>query len=74
MHPYLHDIPIRIRCIFSRHLDPLDRESSEADERAATMIAMQILDRSKYNPEAMLTFWQRVQQDETLQIKVKRLA
>lgn len=54
-------------------LDPLDREYSEADEREATMIAMQILQRSKYDPEAMLTFWQRVQQDETLQIKVKRL-
>jgi len=54
-------------------LDPLDREYSEVDEREATMIAMQILERSKYDPEAMLTFWQRVQQDETLQIKVKRL-
>ena len=54
-------------------LDPLDREYSEADEREATMIAMQILERSKYDPQAMLTFWQRVQQDETLQIKVKRL-
>jgi predicted Zn-dependent protease len=54
-------------------LDPLDREYSDADEREATMIALQILDRSKYAPEAMLTFWQRVQQDEALQIKVRRL-
>ena len=54
-------------------LDPLDREYSEADEREATMIALEILNRSKYDPEAMLTFWQRVQQDEALQIKVKRL-
>ena len=54
-------------------LDPLDREYSEADEREATMIALQILDRSKYAPAAMLTFWQRVQQDESLQIKAKRL-
>jgi hypothetical protein len=54
-------------------LDPLDREYSETDEREATMIALEILDRSKYAPEAMLTFWQRVQQDEALQIKVKRL-
>jgi predicted Zn-dependent protease len=54
-------------------LDPLDREYSEADEREATMIALQILVRSKYAPEAMLTFWQRVQQDEALQIKVRRL-
>ena len=54
-------------------LDPLDREYGESDEREATMIAMQILDRSKYTPEAMLTFWQRIQQDESLQIKVNRL-
>ena len=54
-------------------LDPLDREYSEADEREATMIAMQILDRSRYSPGAMLTFWQRVEQDESLQIKVNRL-
>ena len=54
-------------------LDPLDREYSEADEREAAMIAMQILERSKYDPRAMLRFWQRVEQDETLQIKVKRL-
>jgi predicted Zn-dependent protease len=54
-------------------LDPLDREYSEADEREATMIAMQILDRSKYAPGAMLTFWQRIQQNESLQIKVNRL-
>ena len=54
-------------------LDPLDREYSEADEREATMIAIQILDRSKYAPEAMLTFWQRVPQDEALQLKVTPL-
>ena len=54
-------------------LDPLDRKYDEADEREATMIAMQILDRSKYAPEAMLTFWQRIQQDESLQIKAHRL-
>ena len=54
-------------------LDPLDRKYDEADEREATMIAMQILERSKYAPGAMLTFWQRVQQDESLQIKANRL-
>jgi hypothetical protein len=31
------------------------------------------MDRSEYSPEAMLTFWQRVQQDEGLLKKVKRL-
>ena len=54
-------------------LDPLDREYDEADEREAIRIALQILDRSKYSPEAMLTFWQRAQQDESLQIKIRRL-
>ena len=54
-------------------LDPLDREYSEADEREATMIAIQILDRSQYDPGALLTFWQRVEQDETLQTKLKPL-
>ena len=54
-------------------LDSLDREYSAEEEREAAMIAMLIMNRAKYSPEAMLTFWQRVQQDETLQIKVKRL-
>jgi predicted Zn-dependent protease len=54
-------------------LDPLDREYSEDEERDAIMIAMQILERSQYDPEAILRFWQRVEQDEALQIKVKRL-
>ena len=54
-------------------LDSLDREYSAEEEREAAMIAMLIMDRSKYSPEAMLTFWQRVQQDENLLKKVNRL-
>ncbi len=54
-------------------LDSLDREYSAEEEREAAMIAMLIMDRSKYSPEAMLTFWQRIQQDEDLLKKVKRL-
>lgn len=54
-------------------LDSLDREYNEEEEREAAMIAMLIMDRSKYSPEAMLTFWQRVQQDEDLLKKAERL-
>ena len=54
-------------------LDSLDREYNEEEEREAAMIAMLIMDRSKYSPEAMLTFWQRVQQDENLLKKINRL-
>jgi predicted Zn-dependent protease len=35
--------------------------------------AYMILARSKYSPEAMVTFWKRVQQNEALKGKVKRL-
>jgi predicted Zn-dependent protease len=54
-------------------LDSLDREYSAEEEREAAMIAMLIMDRAGYSPEAMLTFWQRVQQDEALLKRVKRL-
>ncbi len=54
-------------------LDPLDREYSAEEEREAAMIAIQILDRATYSPGAMLTFWQRVQQDEALRERAKRL-
>jgi len=54
-------------------LDSLDREYNEEEEREAAMIAILIMDRSTYSPGAMLTFWQRVKQDEDLLNKVKRL-
>ena len=54
-------------------LDSLDREYSAEEESEAAMIAILIMDRSKYSPEAMLTFWRRVQQDEDLLKKVKPL-
>jgi predicted Zn-dependent protease len=53
--------------------DPLDRKYNEADEREAATIALFIIDRTPYSPEAMLTFWQRVQKDDMLRKKVKRL-
>jgi predicted Zn-dependent protease len=54
-------------------LDSLDREYSAEEESEAAMIAILIMDRSKYSSRAMLTFWQRVQQDENLLKKVKPL-
>ena len=54
-------------------LDALDREYSIEEEREATMIAMILMERAKYSPEAMLTFWQRVEQDEELRKKAKGL-
>jgi predicted Zn-dependent protease len=55
-------------------LNPLDREYSDAEEREATEIALLIMARSKYSPEAILEFWRRVQGDETLQDKVRPLS
>ena len=54
-------------------LDSLDRKYNDEEEREAAMIAILIMDRSTYSPKAMLTFWQRVEQDEDLLKKVERL-
>lgn len=54
-------------------LDPLDREYSEAEEKEATSIGLLILSRSQYSPDAMLTFWQRIQANEALQEKAEPL-
>ena len=37
------------------------------------MIAMLIMERARYSPEAMRTFWQRVELDEDLRKNAKRL-
>ena len=54
-------------------LDPLDRVYDEAEEKEATSIGLLILSRSRYSPEAMLTFWQRIQANEALQQKAEPL-
>ena len=54
-------------------LDALDREYSTQEEREAVMIAMLLMERASYSPDAMRTFWQRVNQDEDLNKKAKRL-
>lgn len=54
-------------------LMPLEREYSKEEEQEAAEVAYLILARSKYSPEAMVKFWKRVQENEALQGKVKRL-
>lgn len=54
-------------------LDALDREYSVEEEREATQIAMLIMERSPYSSEGMLTFWQRIGQDDGLSKKAERL-
>jgi len=54
-------------------LMPLEREYSKEEEREAAEVAYMILVRSKYAPEAMLRFWKRVQGNEALRGKIKRL-
>jgi predicted Zn-dependent protease len=54
-------------------LDPLDREYSQEHEREAAAIALLIISHTKYSPQALLNFWKRVAQSDTLQSKTKRL-
>ncbi len=55
-------------------LDPLDREYSEEHEREAASIALLILSRSKYSPNALLDLWKRIAADETLQARFERMS
>jgi len=55
-------------------LDPLDREYSEEDEREAAGIALLIISRAQYSPQALLDFWKRVAEDESLHDKYERFS
>ncbi len=55
-------------------LDPLDLEYSQENEREAADIALLILARSRYSPQALLNFWKRVAEDESLQNKYERFS
>ncbi len=55
-------------------LDPLDREYSEEHEREAASIALLILSRSKYSPNALLDLWKRIAADETLRDRFERMS
>jgi predicted Zn-dependent protease len=54
-------------------LMPLEREYNLEEEKEAAEVAYMILVRSKYAPEALFRFWKRIQEDEALKGKVKRL-
>ena len=54
-------------------LMPLEREYSKEEEKEAAEVAYMILARSKYSPEAMVTFWKRIQENKDLRGKLKRL-
>lgn len=55
-------------------LDPLDREYSEEQEREAAAISLLIISRTPYSPQALLDFWKRVAEDETLQDKYEHFS
>ena len=55
-------------------LDPMDREYSEEEELEAAGIALLITARSRYSPLALLGFWHRVANDESLGEKYDRLS
>ena len=55
-------------------LDPLDRKYSEELERDAADIAFLIISRTQYSPHALLNFWKRVAEDESLHDKYDRFS
>ena len=55
-------------------LDALDREYSEAYEREAASIALLILSRTKYSPQALVNLWKRIAEDESLEAKFRRMS
>jgi len=55
-------------------LDPLDRKYSEELERDAADIAFLIISRTQYSPHALLNFWKRVAEDESLHDKYERFS
>ncbi len=55
-------------------LDPLDREYSEEQERDAADIAYLVISRTQYSPQALLDFWKRAAEDESLHDKYERFS
>ncbi len=56
------------------NLDPLDREYSEELEREAAEIALLIISRTQYSPQALLNFWKRVAENQTLHNRYERFS
>ena len=55
-------------------LDPLDREYSDELEYEAAEVALLIISRTQYSPQALPNFWKRVAADESLNDKYERLS
>jgi predicted Zn-dependent protease len=55
-------------------LDSLDRDYSVKAEQEAANIALLILSRSPYSPQALIDFWERVAKDETSIERYKQLS
>lgn len=55
-------------------LDDLDRVYDAQQVQEMADIALQILARSEYSPEALLAFWKRAEADDEVQRRVKRLS
>jgi len=59
--------------VHAADLDPLDREYNEAYEKEATAIALLLVARSKYSPEAMIDLWKRLENTDAYPDKKIRL-
>ncbi len=59
--------------VHAADLDPLDREYDEAYEREAAAIALLLVARSQYSPEAMIGFWKRLENADAYPEKEIRL-
>jgi predicted Zn-dependent protease len=55
-------------------LDSLDREYNEAHEREAAGIALLIMSRARYSPQALLDFWKRAAVDESQEHQYQRIS
>ena len=54
-------------------LDSLDRKYSDKYEREAASIALLILSRTNYSPQALADLWKRIAEDKSLRAKFKRM-
>ena len=54
-------------------LDPLDREYDEEYEREAVALALLLMSKSRYSPDALVDFWKRLETDDAYPEKEIRL-
>jgi predicted Zn-dependent protease len=55
-------------------LDSLDRKYSKAHEHEAAVIALLIMSRARYSPQALLDFWKRVAVEPSQSGRFERLS